>query len=84
MTTIGAARERLRRKRGENNEIKEIEERARSRETRARECRASEKKRARERERNVVLQERRAGRHVVKYGFTADTYRDVYIMFYPG
>lgn len=32
---------------------------------------------------DIVLQER-AGRHAVKYGFTADAYRDVYIVFYSG
>lgn len=41
--------------------------------------------REKEREgRIIVLQERAPARHAVKYGFTADTYRDVYIVFYSG
>lgn len=79
MTTIGAARDGER-ERGGNNEIKEIGEREVEKRSREKE---EEKKSERERT-NVVLQERRAGRHVVKYGFTADTYRNVYIMFYSG
>jgi len=51
------------------NEIKEI----------------SRSMREKEREgRIIVLQERAPARHAVKYGFTADTYRDVYIVFYSG